>query len=198
MTFSNSSLRQQNGFNLIEAMFAVLIIAITMNYAVPAVGHFMEKNQLKQAAERIYQFYRFGRSEAIKRSDMVHVMFKADGSTNWSTALGSSSCDPEVTVTTNPGYCSIRVSGADVRRAIVNSSSRAFEKVSMNVFDSLGVAQPAIDLNIDPVRGTSNSGGIVLATPHGWKLQSRITPLGQIETCIPASAPAITGYQHCA
>jgi len=190
---------KQRGFNLIELLFAILVMAITVNYATPAVQTFMEKNQLKQAAERIYHFYRYSRSESIKQNSQLYVLYNGNGSNTWSFGLvNDNTCDAANLLTDNK--CVINDDqGNDVRKVVVNGNvGTGYPQVRMSLQDSGGNAVTNLHLGLDPVRGTSDAGGILLATPNGWSLKNTITPLGEIETCIPSGAPAIVGYRPCA
>ena len=191
-------LRNQHGFNLIELMFAVLIMAITVNYATPAVQTFMEKNHLKQAAERIYHFYRYARSEAIKQNKVLYVRYFGDGSSAWSFGLSAdSNCVPTDT-STDPSPCLITVSDIQVQKTIINGSTGVdYNNISMSLENPSGTAVNDMEIMLDPVRGSSTAGGIVLATSNGWKLRNRISPLGEIQICVPAGAPPLVGYRAC-
>jgi len=195
-----SNLSKQQGFNLIELMFGILIMAITVNYATPTVQTFMEKNQLKQASERIFHFYRYARSEAIKQNKTLFVTYNSNGSSAWAFALAKDSgCLP----TDLPGGANTCLvddgQGNLVRKGIINGDIGAsYPQVTMMLVDSLGTSVNLMELALDPVRGSSGSGGIELATANGWRLKNTITPLGDMQTCVPVGAPKIVGYQDCA
>lgn len=198
-----SQLHAQKGFNLIELMFAILIMAITVNFATPAVQTFSEKNQLKQAAERVYHFYRYARSEAIKQNSKLYLMYNNGG--NWSFGLSKTQNCVPTDLLTDPAPCKINAaSGAndgstvEIRKSVINGNPGSdYIGVSMSLVNGSGTAVTLLQLELDPVRGSSTAGGIVLATANGWKLKNTISPLGEIETCVPSGSPPIIGYRAC-
>jgi type IV fimbrial biogenesis protein FimT len=198
-------IRAQKGFNLIELMFAILIMAITVNYATPAVQTFSEKNELKQAAERVYHFYRYARSEAIKQNSKLYVMYDGNSGSNWSFGLSKNQNCVPTDILTDAAPCKIDSSSGnndgstiETLKSVINGNPGSdYQGVSMSLLDSAGTAVTTLELELDPVRGSSTAGGIELATQNGWKLKNTISPLGEIQTCVPSGSPPIVGYRSC-
>jgi len=195
----------QKGFNLIELMFAVLIMAITVNYATPAVQTFTEKNELKQAAERVYHYYRYARSEAIKQNKPLYLMYSGDGSNAWSFGLSKNQNCVPTDLISDPAPCKIDTSSGlnnsstiEVIKSVINGNAGSdYNGVTMSLANSTGTSVTNLELELDPIRGSSTAAGIVLATTNGWKLKTTISPLGEIQICVPSGSPPMVGYRAC-
>ena len=64
---------------------SVVVIAVLLSIAVPAMSHFYERARLVSATNTLYQDLFFARSEAIKRDADVYVKFTTGSS--WCYAL---------------------------------------------------------------------------------------------------------------
>lgn len=76
--------RQNNaGFTLLEAMIVVAILGILSAIAIPSFQDTIERSRLKQAVEGLKSDMQFARTEAIKRSQNVHVSRSTGNAGNW-------------------------------------------------------------------------------------------------------------------
>lgn len=69
------------GFTLVELMFAIAIAAILISLAVPSFQNLLDRKRLVGAAESLYSHLQFAKSEAIKQSIAVPVVFADVGCT---------------------------------------------------------------------------------------------------------------------
>jgi len=66
---------KQSGFTLVELLIVIAIIAILTAIAVPSFSDMIERNKLKQAAEGVKSDLQWTRSESIKQSCNIPIVF---------------------------------------------------------------------------------------------------------------------------
>ncbi|HVT62589.1 MAG TPA: prepilin-type N-terminal cleavage/methylation domain-containing protein, partial [Legionellaceae bacterium] len=72
---------REQGFTLIELLVVVLIISITLGFALIAVGDFGEHRKIRNAAEGFSQFLEFIHERALLESSTLKVQLTASGYT---------------------------------------------------------------------------------------------------------------------
>lgn len=106
-------MNRQNGFTLIELMFTLLIVAISVSLALPTFEAFREKRSLTAAAEDISSYVRVAQSMAIKTGQPVSVSWRGSNSHSADFCIGLSAppkntdCDCRVDDPSASGFCSV-------------------------------------------------------------------------------------------
>lgn len=72
---ASSGGRSQSGFNLLELMVSVAIIAVFLGIGIPAVGEWIQNRQVNALAESIASGMRIAQSEAVQRNVPVEMVF---------------------------------------------------------------------------------------------------------------------------
>ena len=197
--------QMQSGFTLVELMITMLILALILNYAVPAMGAFVERNRLKAAAEEVFSQIHYARTESIKQSTALSMVFSANGTDTWSFGLGPTNsapyiapCDTSETDASQADACVINVGGTNVFKVTINNSGDAnFNNIKMALTNSSGTTINPYRIDFDQVRGTATSGRIILTSESGWIIRNEISPLGHVRVCSPAGNNEISGYPAC-
>lgn len=183
-------LRAQRAFSLIELMVTVAVIAILATVAAPNMQSFFDKNRLVGAAEAIYGQVQLARSEAVKQSaNMVMVFATGDA---WCAGFArddGSDCDCTVTDPEDGDACAVLADGVDPVLRRVGAAS--FPGVS------LGDGAPA-NIVINGVRGTTGADSTIdLQSDLGRQLRIEVNRLGRARMCSPAGDGAVGGYPAC-
>jgi type IV fimbrial biogenesis protein FimT len=66
--------RMQRGFNMIELMVGVTLMALLLYFSVPAMTNWMQGSQIRTAAESIQGALQLARAEAVRRNTAVEVV----------------------------------------------------------------------------------------------------------------------------
>lgn len=184
------SLRAQRAFSLIELMVTVAVIAILAAVAAPSMQSFLDKNRLVGAAEAVYGQVQMARSEAVKQSANMVMVFAPGGS--WCAGFArddGSDCDCSVTDPTADGACSILADGATA--VLRRLASAGYSGVTMDD------GAPA-SITINGVRGTAGADtAIDFQSELGRQLRVEVNALGRARLCSPAGAGAVGGYPAC-
>ena len=70
------------GFNMIEILTAITVLGIVIALGAPAMGEYLQNQQLRAAADAIQNGYQIARAEAIRRNKPVQMVLDAPG-TGW-------------------------------------------------------------------------------------------------------------------
>jgi type IV fimbrial biogenesis protein FimT len=79
--------RQERGFNLIELMIGVALIAILMVVALPEFSTWLHNTKIRTAAESVIAGMQLARAEAVRRN--VNVQFAFGTGTAWTVSVPS-------------------------------------------------------------------------------------------------------------
>ena len=77
--YSQERLVRENGFTLIELMFATALLAILMAIAAPGFQQLIAKNRSETSINTLMLSLNLARSEAVKRNQVVTLCKSADG-----------------------------------------------------------------------------------------------------------------------
>lgn len=182
-----STLRRHTGFSLIELMVTVAVLAIIVATAAPSFQSFLDKNRVVGAAEAVYSQMQSARSEAVKQSADMVVVFSSD--MPWCSGFSRGvACDCTAALDAE-NDCTILADGVTEVLKVV--SGTAFQGVTMNA------GAPA-SVTFNGVRGTTGGeGSIVLQSGLGRQLRIDVNALGRVRLCSPAGSGAVGGYPAC-
>jgi type IV fimbrial biogenesis protein FimT len=127
--------RAQRGFNLIELMVTIAIVALLFTYGMPTFSTWMQNSQLRASAESIMAGLQHARSEAVRLNDTAGVRFSLVAGNAWN-----------VYRVTEPGTILQQGGGMDLAKNAVVTPDGAVTDIT---FTPLGQTNPALTLNID-------------------------------------------------
>lgn len=91
---------KQKGFTLIELMIVIAVIGILAAIAAPSFADMIERNKLKQAAEGLKSDLEWARSESIKQSCNVSIVFTTGS--NWQYVMTPCTGTAKTVTSTSP------------------------------------------------------------------------------------------------
>lgn len=187
-------MRKVQGFTIIELMVVIAIIAILAAAAVPNINSYMESRRVVSAAESIYSYLLYARSEAISRSQPVVLRITPENSATGTWELGVSTdtdCSPAIgnnkdTHTPDTANaCVLSVSGVNVFKRLVGKD---YKDVTVAI---TGVeVDDTHTITFDPVRGTVGVGeNITIKVLHNkMELNVIVAPIGRVKICSPVGS----------
>lgn len=168
-------LRGHAGFTLVEIMIGLAIMAILMTMGLPSFTAWLQKGQIRTAAEAIQNGLMLARAEAVRRNTKVGFSMNGPGS-SWSVAV----VNPAEAV---QSYTSAEgSSNAVVTVAAPNALPVAVE------FDGLGRSNLAANLLIQVTNPVGGACGTGLTDMRCLNVQ--VTPGGTVRMCDPQVATA--------
>lgn len=183
-------LRRSRGFTLIELMVVLAVVAVLVTVAAPALQAFIDKNRLVGASEAIYTQVQQARSEAVKTSANVMLVFSKSA---WCAGYGPESagaCD--CTKAPADGGCvgTLRgpsLSGGDFKGVTMKSAPASI------TFDGVRGIVAASSAVQEAVGET----GVLLESKLGRQLRLDIGAMGSAAVCSPAGKAVVAGYPTC-
>lgn len=203
-------MKRTGGFTLIELMITLMVVAILAMLAAPSFTLMVEKSRLKGAADDVVTLLQTARLEAVKRHRSVNVAFGGPSTSAWCVGanrapdvtaghamLAPSACDCTVTDPAATGYCLLENTSSVVTPPAnggVTTSTSVTTNVTFN--GQLG--------NVTLVNGSSFPATAIpsplvtlISRTQRFALQISLSPLGQVNACVPAGYAFISGYTSC-
>jgi type IV fimbrial biogenesis protein FimT len=153
--------QRHKGFTMIELMIVISIIGILAAIAAPSFADMIERNKLKQAAEGLKSDLEWARSEAIKQSCNVSIVFTSGA--NWQYVMTTCTIGTAKTVTSTSSAVSL--SGTTFTANTVDFDSRRGGAEDAGATFSTTNYQVTVDVDngrririCNPVAGTAVSG----------------------------------------
>ena len=174
----------QSGFTLVEVFITIAVLAILITIAAPSFNQTIERRKLEGAAEELYAYLQFARSESIKRATDVMVSFENTSGTDWCYGLKvDDDCDCEETDPTDSDYCAI-----DGIKKIVNQDDHP----GINI-DGSGAGF----IIFDHRRGTADNA--IATFVNSYEISVDLTALGRVKICgnNDTSFTDLPGYPPC-
>lgn len=136
------SRRLQRGFNLIELMTVIGLIALLTMVGLPSFQIYMQNVQTRTGAEALLAGMQLAKNEAIRRNDLVQMKI-INASTGWQVALGSAPDTPLQTRTHEEGSANaiVQIVPVDADTITFNGLGR----VSPNTDASPSITQITVD-----------------------------------------------------
>lgn len=171
-------MRYQKGFNMIELLVALVVLALSIFAGVPSTEHIIGKRRLAGAAEEAESNLRLLRAEAVRHNRTAFVHFSSGAS--WFYGLDDrAACNAAVA-----DDCTID----DNERRVRGSHYPGVSMTASFAADTTG---------FEPRRGMAlNSGAIEFHNRTGT-LRIVVSALGNLRLCTPAGNDAVAGYPQC-
>lgn len=172
-------MRGQTGFNLLELMTTLVVLAISVSVGVPSAQNIISKNRLVSASEEAYSSLRLLRTEAVRHNRTAYVNFTTSGDT-WSYGFDDSAvCDASIA-----GDCIV---DGNERRV----SDAAYPGISASTTFTSGTS------GFEPRRGMALNPGQISFNNDAGRLNVVVTALGSVRLCTVAGDEAVQGYPEC-
>ena len=199
-------MKKTSGFTIIELMIVIVIAAIGIALAVPSFRDLVERKQLGGATEAASQHLKRAKSQALKRSKPILVDFYVNGS-DWAIGFTDKMAGCDAEDTTGSDLCTVDEDNdlggcVDLVMRVVSGD---YSNVTMS--QSTAFADPAVfpgdcvttnnqQACFDFLRGLARTGQYDFDSAN-YKLRVQVTPLGNVNVCIPPSEKKIPGYSDC-
>jgi type IV fimbrial biogenesis protein FimT len=181
--------RHESGFTLIELMVTLAVMAILAVVAAPNMQAFLDKNRVVGAAEAIYAQMQAARSEAVKQSADMVVVFSS----------GTAWCAGFSRATGTPCDCTAAVDAGDACAVLADGVNPVLKVVSSTAFSGVTLAGGApAQVTFNGVRGTvptTETGVIQVESGLGRQMQVQVNAIGRVRLCSPSGS--VGGYPSC-
>lgn len=159
--------RKLRGFTLLEVTAVIAITGILVSAAVPTYANFMQRQQLRLAADTLMQDLRRAREMSVSAPSSIFFTFHPGPQWCWGVSRGLP-CDCAGTITpTDKALTRCDIASGDNREH--------FKDVTMDA---------AQDFEFEPRLGQiAQSGAAALRTRQGQNLQVVLNPLGRAHLC---------------
>ena len=174
---------KNHGFTLIELMITITIVAILLAIAVPNFSDWYQRKQLAGTANDFLSLVSYARSDSIKRNKITYLYTTRSADSTWN--LRATTTKP-----CNAGTIACEIRGMD---------ANVYKKISIKAISTQFLAGPT---EINPIDNLFkfDSGTATQSVTFGigqYQLQANITTTGVASLCIPATQPAMSGFNSC-
>lgn len=176
---------QGRGYSLTELLVTVLVLAILVSLAVPAIKDALARQRGRGAVEGLRATLQWGRSEAMKQN--VPVFFSILPSAPWCVGLSRGL------------GCGCGVACPDPAALLTETFGVTFPGVSVASASFAGSLCGSVEcVRFEPQRGTAqgSNGTVVLESAVGARYRIIVAGLGRVRVCVEqgdAGAP----WPHC-
>lgn len=217
---------REKGFTLIELLVVITILVAVTSFAAPSVSSYMDKRKIINAAEAVYSQLLFARSQAISRSENVHVNFgysDATDATTWLMGVSTNeTCelDPSGDTTDANGIpqlpdaadnCTLviddgdgTVHGVDGAEDVDDLTYHVLSGVDFNGIeldaDGTGAGGAPNEITFNSTRGTAENVTIYLVFSRGasqYEMRVVVGIIGRVRICTPNNNKGVPGYTTC-
>lgn len=171
--------RYPKGFTLLELMVVLTILAIIVSVAFPSFQDIRDRNRARAAAESVFFYMQFARSESVKQDRNLFVRIQ-DGA-NWCLGISNATdCDCNTDAS-----CQFGPAGALAEQ---NLRATDFSDITLSATQ----AEVAFDSRRGTIPALPNEGVITIAGAGGNAAEVRFSSRGRIRLC-----GDIRGYPAC-
>ena len=201
-------MKKTSGFTIIELMIVIVIAAIGITLAVPTFRDMIERKQLGGATEAASQHLQRAKSQAVKRSKPILVDFYVNGD-DWAIGFTDKMAGCDAEDTTGTDLCTVDenndIGVANANNLVMRVVSSDYSNVTMS--QSTAFADPAVfpgacvttnnqQACFDFLRGLARTGEYDFDSAN-YKLRVQVTPLGNVNVCVPTGEKKMPGYSGC-
>lgn len=187
--------RQAKGFNLIELMVVVSIVAILTILAIPSFSQWIQNSRMRSVAESWENGLRFAQGEAARLNRVT--TFTPSG-TGWTVSYTQTSGDPATAsgCASAASNCLQQDAGAGGSTTTITPATT----ISFNSFGRVGTAGSfgSTTGNTSFTLAGANTTYLITSSLVGTRrLQIIVSPAGKIRTCDPDKALSATTPDGC-
>ena len=175
--------RAQAGVTLIETTTVSAVLAVLTGLAAPAFDQSMQRRHLEGAATQLETDIHHARMLAVARNASLRISFESGA---------GGSC--YVIHSGAANECACAADGS----AVCHGSAQAERSVHFPAGGPVSLKSNSRSVQFDPAKGTSTPTATVqLQARSGAALHQVMNIMGRVRSCVPASAPALSGYRRC-
>jgi type IV fimbrial biogenesis protein FimT len=168
---------------LIETTTVSAVLAVLTGLAAPAFDQNMQRRHLEGAATQLETDIHHTRMLAVARNAPLRISFESGA---------GGSCYVIHTGTANE--CGCAADGS----ALCRGSAQAERSVFFPIGGAVSLKSNSRSVQFDPAKGTSTpTATMQLQARGGAAIHQVMNIMGRVRSCLPASAPALSGYRRC-
>jgi len=188
--------QHNDGFTLIELMFAIALFAILLALGAPALVRWNQNHEVRALAESLQSGLMVARGEAVRRNAAVRfqLLTTTDGACalsdtgrNWVVSLDdpAGNCNVAASDDVAPRILKVGAAAEIARNAAINAGG-----VSLITFNGLGQASTAAIIDITNPLAACITSATVGASDRVRCLRVTVSVGGQVRMCDPAVTAA--------
>lgn len=178
-----ASRRAQAGVTLIETTTVGAVVAVLTGLAAPAFDQSIQRRHLEGAATQLETDIHHARMLAVARNAPLRISFETGAGGSCYVIHSGAAND-----------CGCAADGSAVCRA----GAQAERSVHFPAGGVLSLKSNSRSVQFDPSKGTSTpTATMQLQARSGAAVHQVMNIMGRVRTCVPVSAPALSGYRRC-